>query len=136
MVGTTEHLRSNMREGRCCATLFRTGRNSLILSGEMSEWSIEHAWKLTPAARADAHEIPPTHSRSTTSRNNDLLQRVPVSDGVAPGFRGACDTVLTQTPIALIEIPTNVYRYAVQCDVIERVQRSPKRKSARGAAVS
>ena len=77
-----------MREGRCCATLFRTGRNSLILSGEMSEWSIEHAWKLTPAARADAHEIPPTHSRSTTSRNNDLLQRVPVSDGVAPGFRG------------------------------------------------
>ena len=62
----------------------------------MSEWSIEHAWKLIPLARADAHRNPPTHSRSTTSRNNDLLQRVPVNDGVAPGFRGVCDTVLTQ----------------------------------------
>ena len=34
-----------MREGRFCATLFQTIRNSLILNGEMSEWSIEHAWK-------------------------------------------------------------------------------------------
>jgi hypothetical protein len=33
----------------------------------MSEWLKEHAWKLTPAARADAHDIPPTHFRSTTS---------------------------------------------------------------------
>ena len=32
-------------EGGFCATLFRTARNSLILNGEMSEWSIEHAWK-------------------------------------------------------------------------------------------
>jgi hypothetical protein len=45
-IGTTRHLRSNMRERRFCATLFRTARNSLILNGEMSEWSIEHAWKL------------------------------------------------------------------------------------------
>ena len=44
-VETTGHLRSNMREGRFCATLFRTGRNSLILNGEMSEWLKEHAWK-------------------------------------------------------------------------------------------
>jgi hypothetical protein len=44
-IGTTRHLRSNMREGRFCAALFRTARNSLILNGEMSEWSIEHAWK-------------------------------------------------------------------------------------------
>ena len=33
----------------------RTARKSLILNGEMSEWSIEHAWKLIPLARADAH---------------------------------------------------------------------------------
>ena len=32
-------------EGGFCATLCRTARNSLILNGEMSEWSIEHAWK-------------------------------------------------------------------------------------------
>jgi hypothetical protein len=62
----------------------------------MSEWSIEHAWKLTPAARADAHEIPPTHFRSTTSSNNDVHRGVPVNDGIYPGFRGVCDTVLTQ----------------------------------------
>ena len=85
-----------VREGGFCAVLFQAARKSLILSGEMSEWSIEHAWKLTPAARADAHEIPPTHSRSTTSRYNELRRRVPVNHGVNPGFRGVCDTVLTQ----------------------------------------
>jgi hypothetical protein len=63
----------------------------------MSEWSIEHAWKLIPFTRADAHQIPPTHFRSTTSRNNDVLQRVHVSRGVCPGFRGVCDTFLTQS---------------------------------------
>jgi len=54
-----------------------SGRNSLILNGEMSEWLKERAWKLTPAARADAHEIPPTHPRSTTSHNNDVHAGVP-----------------------------------------------------------
>src|SRR5690349_11724549 len=62
----------------------------------MAEWSMAHAWKLTPAARADAHEIPPTHSRSTTSHNNDTRRRVPVNHGVAPRFGRVCDTVLTQ----------------------------------------
>jgi len=33
----------------------------------MSEWLKAHAWKATPLARADAHQIPPTHLRSTTS---------------------------------------------------------------------
>jgi hypothetical protein len=102
-VETTGHLRSDMREGGFCATLFQTARNSLILNGEMSEWSIEHAWKLTPPARADAHEIPPTRFRSTTSRNIGVHPDVPVNYGVDPGFRGVCDTVLTQRefPLAL-----------------------------------
>src|SRR3954471_3535710 len=78
----------------------------------MSEWLKERAWKLTPAARADAHQIPPTHSRSTTSRNNDLLQRVPVNDGVAPGFGGVCDTVLTQDPNTLGAMRIDVHPYA------------------------
>jgi hypothetical protein len=30
-IGTTRHLRSNMREGRFCATLFKAARKSLIL---------------------------------------------------------------------------------------------------------
>src|SRR6185295_1736900 len=68
----------------------------------MSEWLIAHAWKLMPSARADAYRTAPRHSRSTTSRNNDLLQRVPVNDGVAPGFRGVCDTVLTQFADSLV----------------------------------
>ena len=34
--------------------------------GEMSEWSIEHAWKSDLFTRADAHQIPPTQFRSTT----------------------------------------------------------------------
>jgi hypothetical protein len=44
-IGTTGHAESNMREGRFRARLFQTVRKSLILNGEMSEWSIEHAWK-------------------------------------------------------------------------------------------
>src|SRR5690349_17822631 len=75
-------------KGGFCATLFRTTRKSLILNGEMSEWLKEHAWKLTPAARADAYEIPPTHARSTTSRSIDTRRRVPVDHDVCPGFRG------------------------------------------------
>jgi len=62
----------------------------------MLERSIRHAWKLTPAARADTHEIPPTHFRSTTSHNNDVHARVLVNAGVDSRFRGVCDTVLTQ----------------------------------------
>ena len=54
-----------------------TGRKSLILNGEMSEWLKEHAWKSTPAARADAHQIPPTQFRSTTFRNNDMFGTSP-----------------------------------------------------------
>jgi hypothetical protein len=56
----TRHVESDIREGGFCATLFKIARNLLILNGEMSEWSIEHAWKSVPAARADAPEIPPT----------------------------------------------------------------------------
>jgi len=48
------------------------------------------------SSSADAHQIPPTHFRSTTSRNIDTRRHVPVNDGVSPGFRGVCDTVLTQ----------------------------------------
>ena len=79
--------RWELKEG-FCVTLFLAVRKCLILNGEMSEWLKEHAWKLNLLARADAHSILPMHSRSTTSRNNDLLQRFPVNDGVAPGFRG------------------------------------------------
>src|SRR5262249_52029202 len=63
-IGTTGHIESDMREGGFCATLFRTARKSLILNGEMLERSIRHAWKLTPLARADAHQITPTRLRS------------------------------------------------------------------------
>jgi hypothetical protein len=54
----------------------------LILNGEMSEWLKEHAWKLNPLARADAHQIPPTHFRFNDIRNIDVRRRVPVNDGV------------------------------------------------------
>jgi hypothetical protein len=54
----------------------------ILKNGEMSEWLKEHAWKLIPAARADAHRHAPTHSRSTTSRNNDVHRSVPVNHGI------------------------------------------------------
>jgi len=73
---------TDMREGRFCAILFQAARKSLILNGEMSEWLKEHAWKLIPLARADAHRNAPTHSRSTTSCNNDMPRRGPVNHDV------------------------------------------------------
>ena len=63
----------------------------------MSERFKEHAWKSTPPARADAHQIPPTHSRPTTSPNIDTRRRVLVNHRIDRGFAGACDTVLTQS---------------------------------------
>src|SRR5260221_9653428 len=67
----------------------------------MSEWLKEHAWKSTLVARADAHQMPPTHARINDFRNIDVCRRVLVNDGVPLGFRGVCDTVLTQEPIEL-----------------------------------
>src|SRR5215510_263736 len=71
----------------------------------MSEWFKEHAWKSDRFTRADAHQIPPTHFRSTTSRNNDLLRRVPVNHRVDRGFEGVCDTVLTQNGCSFATVP-------------------------------
>jgi hypothetical protein len=71
-----------MRGGRFCATLFQTARKSLILNGEMSEWLKEHAWKLIPFARADAHRNALTHFPPTSSCNNDVLPWIPVNHGV------------------------------------------------------
>src|SRR6516162_9866909 len=65
-IGTTEDVESDMREGRFCARLSGTARNSLILNGEMSEWSIEHAWKTKLASRTDPLRNVPTHTRSAT----------------------------------------------------------------------
>ena len=78
----------------------------------MLERSIRHAWKLIPLARTNAHEIPPTHFCSTSSRNNDMRRRVPVNDGVCQGIQGVCDTVLTQFSDSLPPVRLGVLPYA------------------------
>src|SRR5262245_57730682 len=75
----------------------------------MSEWSIEHAWKSTLLKRADAHEIPPTHARSTTSRNIDTRRHVLLNHRIDRGFEGVCDTVLTQSGSALRRTHNKAY---------------------------
>src|SRR5262249_27901036 len=65
----------------------------------MSERFKEHAWKSTLSARADAHEIPPTHSRSTASPNIDTRRHVLLNHRVDRGLRGYVTTVLTQNLI-------------------------------------
>ena len=77
-----------MREGRFCATLFQTVRNLLILNGEMSEWSIEHAWKLMPVAPSDAHRHAPTYSLATTSATSMCLRVSPQVTVLDRGLRG------------------------------------------------
>jgi len=65
-IGITGHAESDMREGGFCATLFQAARKSLILNGEMSEWSIEHAWKTKRASDAKSLRSASTHTRSAT----------------------------------------------------------------------
>jgi len=71
-------------------------RASGALETEMSEWLKEHAWKSTLSARADAHQIVRTHFPINNFRCNNLRRYVPVNDALHQGFRGVCDTVLTQ----------------------------------------
>src|SRR5262245_33544853 len=75
----------------------------------MSEWLKEHAWKSDRFTRADAHQNPPTHSRSTTSRNIDTRHHVLVNHRVKRGFEGVCDTVLTQSGFALRRTHNDAY---------------------------
>src|SRR6476619_3241816 len=71
----------------------------------------EHAWKSDSFTPSNAQEHAPTQFPSTTSRNNDVLHDAPVSDGVHRGFRGVCDTVLTQSGFAFAS--THASPYAV-----------------------
>jgi hypothetical protein len=61
----------------------------------------EHAWKSDPFTRSKAYQDPPTQFPPTTSLNIDVRRHVPVNDGLHQGFRGVCDTVLTQRESAL-----------------------------------
>jgi len=45
---------------------FKHDRKSLILNGEMSEWSIEHAWKATLSSDTEPLRNTLTHSPSAT----------------------------------------------------------------------
>src|SRR5688500_5584996 len=76
----------------------------------MSEWLKEHAWKLIPLARAEAHRNALTQFPPTTSRNNDVHRSVPVNHGVCLGFRGVSDTVLTQAGFRLPRTHINKHR--------------------------
>ena len=80
----------------------------------MSEWSIEHAWKSDLFTPTDAQQNPPTHVRSISSRYNEVLRDAPVKDDIHRGFRGVCDTVLTQFHRTLKQAITDRYRQVLQ----------------------
>jgi hypothetical protein len=62
----------NVREAQFCDILIVTcSQVADSKHGEMAEWLKEHAWKSTPVARADAHQIPATHFRFNDFRNID-----------------------------------------------------------------
>src|SRR6476619_347586 len=96
----------------------------------MSEWLKEHAWKSDLFTRADAHQIPPTHFRSTTSRNKDVHAHVPVNHGVHPGFRRVCDTVLTQFRSSVAPTRTKTYRRVRRVDFDRDATTRAQHKSA------
>jgi len=61
----------------------QTARKLLILNGEMSEWSIEHAWKSNRAKRIEQHRNAPKRNRFT----DFLFQNVARCDAVNSGVR-------------------------------------------------
>jgi hypothetical protein len=79
----------------------------------MSEWLKEHAWKLNPLARADAHQTPPTHFRFNDFRNINTRQRVPVTEAVRQGLRGVSDTVLTQSRTVFTRVRVDTLWYSL-----------------------
>ena len=79
----------------------------------MSEWLKEHAWKSTPPARADAHQIVPTHSPINNFRYNNLRRHLPVNDALRQGFRGVSDTDLTQNQIPFLGVSISTFQYAL-----------------------
>ena len=70
------------------------------MDGKMAELLKAHARKSASLARADAHQIPPTDSRSATSRKTICFSASRKSR-CWPRVSGVCDTVLTQNPRAL-----------------------------------
>ena len=91
----------------------------------MSEWLKEHAWKSTLPARADAHQILPTHSPINNFRNSDLLRHIPVTDALHQGFRGVCDTVLTQKPSELKRMRVRLHRYVFVAPFVSVLKSTP-----------
>ena len=100
-----------VRATEACAIIVRRPLSQATDSkdGEMSEWFKEHAWKSDLFTHSDAQQHPPTHSRSTTSRNIDTRRHVLVNHRVDRGFRGVCDTVLTQSSRQFMA--TNIYAH-------------------------
>jgi len=75
--------------------LISTVRNSLILK-RRDVGVVDRARLEIDSARADAQQNPPTHLRINDFRNIDTRRRVLVNHRVDQGFKGVCDTVLTQ----------------------------------------
>ena len=68
-----------------CDNQIQAARKSLILNGEMSEWSIEHAWKALRWNSVETYRITFFAVVSTTSLLGGLSPCLPVSDGVCRG---------------------------------------------------
>jgi hypothetical protein len=75
-----------MREGGFCAILIQAARKSLILNGEMSEWSIEHAWKAIPATLNERHQSTSAHNRFSDLRPADERSCDAVNLGIRRWF--------------------------------------------------
>ena len=81
-------------EGGFCDRLFQAARKSLILNGEMSEWSIEHAWKTNPATLTERYGNISSRNRFNDFPPQNASRCEPVNVGVYGCFRGDLTQVL------------------------------------------
>ena len=123
--------RSTRVRHRCCVCDNQLlGRSQAVDSkdGEMSEWLKEPAWKTKPAAPSSAHRTAPTHSRSSTSGQLDLLRCAFVIDAVRRGFEGHLSQSYHNRPASLPRTHTDEHGLARRARAAQ-----PCRTADRGA---
>jgi hypothetical protein len=88
-------------EGAFCDNQIQAARKSLIPKVEMSEWSIEHAWKATAVRNTERHRRTSLRIHSTTYLPTTLTQCASINLHVYRGSEAHLSQLYHNPPIHL-----------------------------------